>query len=152
MNYWIFKTEPAECSIDDLMNAESGVIWEGVRNYQARNFLRAACSGDLILIHHSSCAAVGIAGVAQVIEPAFSDPSQFNPASPYFDDKVSLANPRWSAVKVKGLERFTKVLSLQELRQQAALQQMQLLRKGNRLSVMPLTEDEYRLVYFLGKV
>lgn len=152
MNYWIFKTEPAECSIDDLLNAAEATIWEGVRNYQARNFLRAASFGDLVLIHHSSCAEVGITGVARITETAFADPSQFDPASPYFDSKVSLANPRWSAVKVRGIERFNRVLSLQELRQQAELHQMQLLRKGNRLSVMPITEDEYQLVYFLGKV
>lgn len=152
MKYWIFKTEPAECSIDDLLNAADTTIWEGVRNYQARNYLRTAGCGDLVLIHHSSCAEVGIAGIARITAPAFADPSQFDPASPYFDGKVSLANPRWSAVKVAGLARFSKILSLQELRQQAELQQMQLLRKGNRLSVMPITEEEYRLVYFLGKV
>lgn len=152
MQYWIFKTEPTECSIEDLMNASESTIWEGVRNYQARNYLRTAGCGDLVLIHHSSCAEVGIAGVARIIGTAFADPSQFDSASPYFDSKHSLANPRWSAVKLQGIERFNKILSLQELRQQAELQQMQLLRKGNRLSVMPITEEEYQLVYFLGKV
>lgn len=152
MKYWIFKTEPAECSIDDLLNAADPTVWEGVRNYQARNYLRTVGCGDLVLIHHSSCAEVGIAGVARITETAFADPSQFEPGSPYFDSKFSLANPRWSAVKLQGIKRFNKILSLQELRQQAELQQMQLLRKGNRLSVMPITEDEYQLVYFLGNV
>lgn len=152
MNYWIYKTEPAECSIVDLINSEHGLIWEGVRNYQARNFLRAAQLNDLILIHHSSCEQVGVVGVAKIVQTAFEDPSQFIPDNIYYDPKASAAKAPWSAVRVKGLEQFAQVLSLPVLRQHPALQDMQLLKKGNRLSVMPVTEDQYRLVYQLGKV
>jgi len=152
MNYWLYKTEPNECSITDLLQSDCGVVWEGVRNYQARNFLRSAQMDDLILIHHSSCAQVGVVGIAKIVQTAFDDPSQWDPTSIYFDNKATADKPRWSAVCVKGLVQFDKVLSLAELRQHTALQDMQLLRKGNRLSVMPVTEDEYQLVYRLGKV
>ncbi len=153
MNYWVFKTEPTECSIDDIVAAAAtGVVWEGVRNYQARNFLRDQVQpGDLILIHHSSCAQTGIAGIATVVATSFTDPSQFQPESPYYDPKSTPEKAPWVAVQVGGGQRFGQVLSLQQLRQMAGLQDMQLLKKGNRLSIMPTTKTEFDLVLSLAK-
>ncbi len=147
-NYWVFKTEPAECSMQDIANAgETGVIWEGVRNYQARNFLRDQVRpGDLILIHHSSCANIGIAGIAKVLAPSFADPSQFLADSPYYDPKASLEKAPWVAVRVGADTLFQRIVSLAELRQVAGLQDMLLLKKGNRLSIMPATKAEFDLV------
>lgn len=150
---WIFKTEPSECSIDDIANAgPAGVIWEGVRNYQARNFLRDAVQlDDLVLIHHSSCAEVGLVGIGKVVKLAYADPSQFDPASPYFFAKSTPTHWPWFAVNVAFVEKFQKVLSLAELRQHDQLAEMLLLQKGNRLSVMPVTKTELELVLFLNK-
>ncbi len=149
---WIFKTEPNECSIDDIAQAgPEGVVWEGVRNYQARNFLRDAVQlNDLVLIHHSSCKEIGLAGVGKIVRTAYADPSQFDPASPYFFAKASLENWPWYAVNVAFVKKFDRVMSMDELRQHPALAEMPLLRKGNRLSVMPLTKNELELVLFLN--
>ncbi|WP_333797125.1 EVE domain-containing protein [Rheinheimera sp.] len=147
---WLFKTEPNECSIDDIAAARDGVIWEGVRNYQARNYLRDQVkTGDLVLIHHSSCKHIGLAGLAKVVVPAFADPSQFQPRSPYYDAKASADRWPWVAVQVQFVEKFRKIITMDELRTQPALAQMQLLKKGNRLSVMPVTKEEMELVLFL---
>lgn len=150
---WVFKTEPTECSIDDIAAAGTdGVIWEGVRNYQARNFLRdQVVIGDLVLIHHSSCATIGVAGVAQVIADAFADPSQFQPDSPYFDPKASVEKFAWFAVKVQLVEKFPRVLTLAELRACPGLAELALVKKGNRLSIMPATKQQFDLVLFLTK-
>lgn len=147
---WVFKTEPAECSIDDIATAaEQGVLWTGVRNYQARNFLRDQTQvGDQVLIHHSSCSKVGIAGLAEVVEVGLVDPSQFEPESPYFDSKATPTAPRWVAVRVKFKTKFQRILTLDELRNYPLLQDMILLRKGNRLSVMPVSPTE--LEFILG--
>jgi len=149
---WIFKTEPSECSIDDIAKAgPDGVIWEGVRNYQARNFLRDDVKlHDLVLIHHSSCDEVGIVGLGKVVKLAYADPSQFEPASPYYFAKATPSNWPWYAVNIGFVEKFNKVLSLAELRRHPQLAEMQLLKKGNRLSVMPLTKIELELVLFLN--
>lgn len=151
--YWVFKTEPAECSIQDISKAgETGVVWEGVRNYQARNFLRDQVQpGDLILIHHSSCANIGIAGIAKVLASSFADPSQFSPDSPYYDPKASADKAPWVAVRVGIQTLFQRVVPLAELRQVAGLQDMQLLKKGNRLSIMPTTNAEFDLVLSTAK-
>ncbi|MFN6972311.1 MAG: EVE domain-containing protein [Rheinheimera sp.] len=150
---WVFKTEPAECSIDDIGAAGSdGVIWEGVRNYQARNFLRdQVMVGDLVLIHHSSCAEIGVAGIAQVTAAAFADPSQFQSDSQYFDPKAKADKFAWYAVKVKLVEKFPKVLSLAKLRTCPGLAELALVKKGNRLSIMPATKQQFDLVLFLIK-
>lgn len=149
---WLFKTEPTECSIDDIAAASSGVIWEGVRNYQARNFLRDQVQlDDLVLIHHSSCAEVGLAGVARISKTAFADPSQFQPDSIYYDAKASMERWPWYAVQVEFVEKFHKIVTLAELRTHEALADMLLLRKGNRLSVMPVTKQQMELVLFLTK-
>ena len=150
---WIFKTEPSECSIDDIAAAgSSGVIWEGVRNYQARNFLRdQVAMGDLVLIHHSSCAEIGVTGIAKVTQTAFADPSQFQQQSPYFDPKAALDKFAWFAVKVQFVEKFSKVLTLAELRDCPGLTELALVKKGNRLSIMPATKQQFDLVLFLTK-
>jgi predicted RNA-binding protein with PUA-like domain len=149
---WIFKTEPSECSIDDIANAgPEGVIWEGVRNYQARNFLRDEVKlNDLVLIHHSSCAEVGLVGVGKVVRLAYADPSQFDTASPYYFPKATPSNWPWVAVNIAFVEKFSRVLTMNELRQHEQLADMVLLKKGNRLSVMPLTKIELELVLFLN--
>ncbi|MBU2222734.1 MAG: EVE domain-containing protein [Gammaproteobacteria bacterium] len=150
---WVFKTEPTECSIDDIGAAGAdGVIWEGVRNYQARNFLRdEVVVGDLVLIHHSSCAQIGVAGVAQVTEAAFADPSQFQQDSQYYDPKATTDKFAWYAVKVRLVEKFARVLTLAELRDCPGLAELVLVKKGNRLSIMPATKQQFDLVLFLTK-
>lgn len=150
---WIFKTEPNECSINDIQHAgERGVVWEGVRNYQARNFLRDQVQlGDKVLIHHSSCAQVGLAGVATVCRTAYPDPSQFDTQSRYFDSRSAPLQPRWCCVDVRFDCVFPRILTLPFLRQQPELAAMTLLKKGNRLSVMPLTESEFALVLSIAR-
>lgn len=149
---WVFKTEPAECSIDDIAAAGvNGVLWEGVRNYQARNFLRDVVKiGDLVLIHHSSCDLVGVVGLAEIVNTGIIDPSQFDAHSSYYDVKSDTKSPRWVAVQVRFVRKFSRVLTLATLREYPALANMQLLRKGNRLSVMPLTDAELACVVTLA--
>jgi predicted RNA-binding protein with PUA-like domain len=145
--YWLMKSEPEECSIDDALAApERTVPWIGVRNYQARNFMRDGMRvGDGVLFYHSSCAEPGIAGLARVASASKTDPTQFDPASPYFDAAAKLDAPRWQLVDVQAL-RKTRLLALPELRAQPALADMQLLRKGNRLSITPVTEAQWQVI------
>jgi predicted RNA-binding protein with PUA-like domain len=148
--YWVFKTEPAECSMQDIMQASEPVLWFGVRNYQARNFLRDQVQiGDLVLIHHSSCAEVGLAGIATVTATGFADPTQFEVGNLYYDAKATSERWPWYAVSISPVRQFARILSLAELRQQPELSAMTLLKKGNRLSVMPVTKAEFDLVLFL---
>ena len=145
--YWLMKSEPSECSIDDLDSApQQTVPWIGVRNYQSRNFMRDLMKlGDGVLFYHSSCPEPGIAGLAEVSRLAYPDASQFDPASPYFDAAAKTDAPRWLHVDVR-LVRKTRLLSLAEMRTHAELASMQVLRKGNRLSITPVTPDEWRTV------
>ncbi|WP_333606990.1 EVE domain-containing protein [Arsukibacterium sp.] len=146
MNYWLFKTEPEECSIDDFAAApDSAIVWEGVRNYQARNFLRDEVqAGDQVFIYHSSCKQIGIAGIAQVVNAAYPDPSQFKPDSPYFDAKASAAAPRWVAVDLRFVSKLPQLLPLDKLKSSAKLKQLPLVQKGNRLSIMPVTAAQWQ--------
>jgi len=147
MAYWLLKTEPSECSIDDLAaSAEKALAWEGVRNYQARNFLRQMQVGDEALIYHSSCKLIGVAGIVRITRAAYPDPAQFDPRSSYFDPKSPEQSPRWDAIDVKFLEKFPMVLTLDLLKSNAALQEFPLVKKGNRLSVMPVSEDQWRAI------
>lgn len=147
MAYWLMKTEPDECSIDDFAGKPTTALaWDGVRNYQARNFLRAMALGDQVFLYHSSCAEIGIAGIVEVVKTAYPDPAQFNPESAYFDPKSSADNPRWDAVDVRFVAKFERLLSLAELRDLNALAEQPLLRKGNRLSVIPFTTSEWLAV------
>jgi predicted RNA-binding protein with PUA-like domain len=147
MNYWLMKSEPDECSIDDVLAApERKTPWSGVRNYQARNFMRDRMKvGDGVLFYHSSCPEPGIAGLAEVASPAYPDASQFNRKSPYYDPKSNQAAPRWVNVDVRALKK-TRLLSLAEIRGHKPLAKMVLLRPGNRLSIMPVTPAEWRYI------
>jgi len=145
--FWLMKSEPEECSIDDLARAPAQTVpWVGVRNYQARNFMRDAMQvGDGVLFYHSSCAEPGIAGLAEVARAAYPDATQFAPASPYHDPKTRAEAPRWLHVDVR-LRRKTRLLSLREMRQQPALSTMRVLQAGNRLSITPVTPEEWAAV------
>ena len=144
------KSEPSECSIDDLAAASARTVpWVGVRNHQARNFMRdAMVIGDGVLFYHSSCAEPGIAGIAEVASAAYADATQFDPRSPYFDAKSPVAAPRWLNVDVR-LVRRTALLSLAQMRTAPTLATMQVLRRGNRLSITPVTAQEWSAVQSL---
>ena len=146
-NYWLMKSEPEEVSIDDALAAPKQTVpWFGVRNYQARNFMRDGMRvGDGVLFYHSSCAEPGIVGIAQVASTTRPDPTQFDPKSPYFDAKSKPAEPRWLLLDVQAL-RKTRVLNLPELRSIDALADMRLLQRGNRLSVMPVDKAHWDLI------
>lgn len=147
MAYWLLKTEPEECSIDDLADSPAKpVAWEGVRNYQARNFLRQMKEGDHAFIYHSSCKHIGIAGIARVARGAYPDPAQFDVASVYFDARSPKDNPRWDAVDMVFVEKFPELLSLDAIKENPALESLPLVRKGNRLSVMPVSEKEWNAI------
>ncbi|MEJ6004229.1 EVE domain-containing protein [Paucibacter sp. AS339] len=147
MNYWLMKSEPSECSIDDLAQATGQTLpWVGVRNYQARNFMRDQMRiGDGVLFYHSSCPEPGIAGLAAVASEAYADATQFDPLSPYFDAKATQAAPRWVHVDVRFVKK-TRLLSLAELRADPALQSLRILQAGSRLSITPISPEEWRLL------
>ena len=153
MAYWLFKTEPDAFSIDDLASRPNQTEpWDGVRNYQARNFLRDDIAlGDLVYIYHSSCKNVGIAGVAEVVKAGYPDTTQFDPESKYFDPKSDPATPRWFRVDVKFVEKFEKVLALSDIKQMQEITELPLVKKGGRLSVMPVTEQEWQQLYTAAK-
>jgi predicted RNA-binding protein with PUA-like domain len=150
MAYWLMKSEPSECSIDDLAAAPRQTVpWVGVRNYQARNFMRDEMKvGDGVLFYHSSCPEPGVYGLAEVASTAYPDATQFDPKDPYFDPKSTRENPRWLHVDVK-LVRKTTPLLLKTMREAPALATMRLLRPGNRLSITPVTPAEWRAVLAL---
>lgn len=145
--YWLMKSEPDECSIDDALAAPDATVpWTGVRNYQARNFMRDEMQvGDGVLFYHSSCAEPGIVGIARVASGAKPDPTQFDPHSPYFDAKSQPDAPRWQLVDVQAL-RKTRVLGLAEMRSVPELAEMQVLKRGNRLSITPVTPQEWQVI------
>ncbi len=146
MNYWLFKTEPDAFSIDDLKKVKQE-MWDGVRNYQARNFLRDDIKvGDKVFIYHSSCKNVGIAGIAKVVKDSYPDPTQFDPESKYHDPKSQPDNPRWFVVDVAFEQKFDQVITLAQLKHNPQLSEMKLLQKGNRLSIMPVTEQEWQSI------
>ena len=150
MNHWLLKSEPGTFSIDDLAAAPRRTTsWDGVRNYQARNFMRDDMRvGDGVFFYHSNCAEPGIAGLAEVATDAYPDPSQFDPKSKYFDPGSSRDNPRWMLVDVTFVKKLKRVITLDELKNHKALTDMRLLRKGNRLSVMPVEAADWK--YILG--
>ncbi|WP_273431164.1 EVE domain-containing protein [Chitinibacter tainanensis] len=142
MRYWLMKSEPDDVSIDDLA-ARHTVGWYGVRNYQARNFMRDTQQiGDGVLFYHSSCAEPGIAGFARVCSAPYPDPTQFDPQSKYYDPKSTPAQPRWQQVYV-AFVRKTRLLPLSEMRQHPPLAEMVVLQKGSRLSITPVTAAEW---------
>ena len=147
MNYWLMKSEPDEVSVDDaLAAAHSTVPWTGVRGYQARNFMRDQMHvGDGVLFYHSSCAEPGIVGIARVASTPYADPTQFDRKSPYFDEASKKDAPRWTLVDIQVL-RKTRTLGLSELRATPGLEDMVVLRKGNRLSITPVEPRHWQLV------
>lgn len=149
MNYWLMKSEPDVFSIDDLAQKKLEP-WEGVRNYQARNMLRDIMQvGDLAFFYHSSCAKPGIVGIMEIITPAYPDSSAWDPQSPYFDAKSTLIKPRWFSVDVTFKQKFSTLISLAELKAQALLSELPLVKKGNRLSIMQLTKKQWDIILAL---
>lgn len=147
MQYWLMKSEPDVFSIDDLRaRPKQTEPWDGVRNYQARNFMREMKKGDLVLFYHSNAKPSGIAGVAEIAGEARPDPTQFDPASKYFDAKSSPDHPRWDLVEVKFVRAFPRVIALQELKEHPALADMGVVQKGSRLSVMPVDAAHWQVV------
>jgi predicted RNA-binding protein with PUA-like domain len=152
MNYWLMKSEPDVFSIHDLQSASKQTTpWEGVRNYQARNFMKDQMRiGDKVLFYHSSCEVPGVAGLAQVSSKPKPDPTCWDPKSPYFDPKSSQEQPRWWMVDVKWLKTFAQPVTLQWIREHPDLQEMLLIRKGQRLSIQPVTPKEYQIIATAG--
>jgi len=146
-NYWLMKSEPDEFSIEDLARAPKQTTpWFGVRNYVARNFMRDSMRvGDGVLFYHSSCPEPGIAGLAKVASTSYPDDSQFDRKSPYYDPKATRETPRWMLVDVK-LDRKTRLMPLEEMRAHKALEKMVTLRRGNRLSITPVTPAEWNFI------
>ncbi len=145
--YWLMKSEPDDVSIDDALAAPGQTVpWTGVRNFQARNFMKNDMRvGDGVLFYHSSCPQPGIAGIAEVASGPYPDPSQFDPKSPYYDATSRKEAPKWSLVDVKAL-RKTRLLGLPEMRENPALAEMLVLRKGNRLSITPVDAKHWKAI------
>ena len=144
---WLMKSEPGKCSVDDVLAAKNSTVpWVGVRNYQARNFMRDAMQvDDGVLFYHSSCAEPGIVGIARVASTPYPDPTQFDIESPYYDPKAKPTEPRWLLVDVQ-VVRKTRNLSLPELRAKPGLAELLILKKGNRLSITPITAEHWQII------
>ncbi len=155
MRYWLMKSEPESFGWDHLWAApRRTTVWDGVRNYQARNYMRdLARKGDGVLFYHSACAEPGVVGLAEVCSDPHPDPTQFDPESKYFDSTSPVANPRWITVDVKAKRKLSTFVSLTDLRAHTdALGDFALLRRGNRLSVLPVTAEQWAYVLNLGGV
>lgn len=151
--YWLFKSEPSTFSIDDLINSPNRTAsWDGVRNFQARNYLRDAMSvGDNGFFYHSSCASPGIVGIVQITSTGTADVSAFDPLSPHYDPKSNPLNPRWFMVNVKFIKKLKTPITLQALKKNPHLSSFTLLQKGNRLSVMPVTKQQWEAILVMAK-
>jgi predicted RNA-binding protein with PUA-like domain len=151
MNYWLMKSEPDAFSIDDLQAMPKKTEhWDGVRNYQARNMMRDQMKkGDLIFFYHSNCKVPGIVGIAEVVKEGYPDHTAFDPEGKYYDPKSDKENPRWYMVDVKFKRKLKRVISLEELKGLPQLEGMPLVRKGNRLSVMPVAEEHWKAILAL---
>ncbi|WP_394245396.1 EVE domain-containing protein [Vibrio astriarenae] len=146
MAYWLFKTEPDTFSIDTL-RVQKNSCWEGVRNYQARNMLRDDVKqGDLVFIYHSSCKHVGIAGIARVVKESYPDHFAFDPQSDYYDAKSDPSNPRWMMVDIEFVRKTERLIPLALLKSMPELSELPLVKRGNRLSVMPVSEIEWQAI------
>lgn len=148
MQHWLFKSEPNTFSIDDLIASPNKTThWEGVRNYQVRNFLRDEIKvGDKVFFYHSNCTPPGIAGIAEVVKSGYPDDSAWNKKSKYFDPKSSPDNPIWYQVNVKFVKKFPEIISLEKLKSAPPLKNMQLTRKGNRSSITKVTKEEWEFI------
>lgn len=153
MNYWLMKSEPDAFSISDLASRPKKTEpWDGIRNYQARNFMRDGMKkGDLVFFYHSSCEVPGIVGVMKVVKEAYPDSTQFDPNSKYFDSGSKVDDPRWLRVDVQLVEKFNEVITLTRLKEQPFLADMQLLKKGNRLSILPVAEQQWNYIMAMKK-
>ena len=151
MRYWLMKTEPNEFGIDDLANCPGRTEpWDGVRNYQARNMMRDEMKeGDRVFVYHSNCDEPGIAGIATIVREGYPDPTAFDPEDKHYDPKSDPENPRWYLVDVKFECKLRRTITLAELKAQAALEGMPLVRRGNRLSVMPVSGEEWEYILSL---
>ncbi|HVJ65144.1 MAG TPA: EVE domain-containing protein [Bdellovibrionota bacterium] len=149
--YWLMKTEPDVFSIDDLKRDKT-TLWEGVRNYQARNYMTNEMKvGDLALIYHSSTVPPGVAGIMEISKAAAPDATQFDKKSEYYDEKSTRENPRWHCVQGKFSKKFSHFVTLDQLKSHPALKNMLALRKGNRLSITPVTESEFNTIVASGE-
>ena len=152
MRYWLMKTEPSTFGVDDLERAKRGTTsWDGVRNYQARNFLRAMAKGDPVLVYHSNADPKAVVGVAEVVREAYPDPTQFDARDDHHDPDSSRDDPRWFQVDVRGVEKLAQPVTLERMKAARELSGMALLQRGNRLSVLPVSEAEFRAVVKMGK-
>ena len=149
-NHWLMKSEEDVYSIDDL-ERDGTTYWDGIRNYEARNIMRDRMkSGDLVLYYHSNARPPGVVGVARVVKEAYPDPTQFDPKSPYHDEKATKDEPRWWLVDVEFVEKFPRMVSLSEIKELPDLQEMVLVKRA-RLSVQPVEEREFEIVRKLGQ-
>lgn len=142
-NYWLMKSEPDAFSIDDLIR-QGASPWDGVRNYQARNFMKEMQVDDLVFFYHSSCKPAGIVGIAKVTRCAYPDHTSWDPSSAYYDPKSTPESPRWFMVDIELVEKFPTIIPLSTLKQDPALAEMLLVKKGSRLSVMPIQKNEFQ--------
>jgi predicted RNA-binding protein with PUA-like domain len=152
MKYWLIKSEPDEFSFDDLLQRpEQTEPWTGVRNYQARNFIRDDMKvGDKVLFYHSSTAVLAVVGIAEVVSKPYPDPLQFDPKSKYVDKSPNQENPRWVSVDIKAVKKFKHEVTLERIKNEVKLQTMRLVQRGNRLSVMPVTKQEFGCIVTLS--
>lgn len=148
MNYWLMKSEPSEFSIDDLAQRPKRTEhWDGVRNYQARNMMRDDMKkGDQVLFYHSNCAEPGVVGIAKVVREAYPDHTAFDPEDPHYDPKSDPDDPRWFMVDVQFVRKLARTITLSELKESSELADMPLVRRGNRLSVMPVTKPQWDFI------
>lgn len=151
MARWLVKSEPSECSIDDFAAAPDKTIpWDGVRNYQARNFLAEMAQGDTVMVYHSSCQHIGVAGIVRVVRAAYPDPTQFDAESPYYDPKSTAEKPRWRAADMQFERKLPALIPLQAIKAAPELSDLPLVRRGMRLSVMPVTDAQWQAILALG--
>ena len=152
MKHWLMKSEPSVFGIDDLARApRKRTPWDGVRNYQARNFMREMRRGDDVLFYHSNCAEPGIAGIMRVVREAYPDPTQFDANDPHYDPRSKPEAPRWSVVDLEFVERFDVTVTLAELRDVPALESMRILQRGNRLSVTPVSNEHWETILAIAR-
>ena len=150
MAYWLMKSEPDVYGIQHLQQ-DGTTLWDGIRNYQARNFMRAMQCGDRAFFYHSNAKPPGIVGLMDVVETGLTDPSQFDPTNKYFDPKSNPDAPRWDCVRLRYVGTFAAILSLDALREQFSVEQLPVVRQGNRLSILPVPDDSAeRLLQLLG--
>ncbi len=153
MNYWLMKSEPESFSIAGLKSRPKKTEhWDGVRNYQARNFMRAMKKGDLAFFYHSSCAVPGVYGIIEIARAAYSDPTAWDPENHHYDPKSSPERPLWDMVDVRFRREFKRPVTLTAIKMQAALKNMRLVQRGSRLSIMPVSPREWNTILKLEKI